>query len=67
MGALTDAKACFIEIDQGEVTIKVNGVAQPLPLTATSGFWIYFNPDGGLTDLTVSSLANAKIRAYIFT
>lgn len=67
MGAIADAKACYIEVEQGVALIKMNAGVPSIPISATSGFWIWFNPSGGLTALTVSTTANAKLRVYMFT
>jgi hypothetical protein len=67
MGQIANAKACYIEVDQGSGTLKINGVASALPISVTGGFWIWFNPSGGLTALSVTTAANAKFRVYLFT
>jgi len=67
MGRVTDAKACFLEVLEGEGAIKINGATTSLPLSAVSGFWTWFNSGGGLTELTVTTTADAKFRLYMFT
>ena len=67
MGRIVDAKACFIEAITGDGDLKVNGSTPVLPLSSISGFWIYFNPNGGLSALTVTTSANASFRVYMFT
>lgn len=67
MGRIADAKACFIEVETGEGTLKINGATPTLAISAAGGFWIWFNPAGGLTELTVSTAADAKFRLYMFT
>ncbi len=67
MGRITDAKACYIEVDQGAGELKVNGAAVTMPISADGGFWVWFNPNGGLTALTVSTTASAKFRLYMFS
>lgn len=67
MGQISDAKACYIEVDQGAGDLKINGSAVTLPITADGGFWVWFNPNGGLNALTVTTTANAKFRLYMFT
>jgi len=66
MGHVTNAKACYIEMSSGDIDIKVNTSAA-IPLSVDGGFWVWFNPNGGLTALTVSSLAAATFRVYLFT
>jgi hypothetical protein len=67
MGRIADAKACYIEVVAGAGTLKVNAATQTLPITVDGGFWVWFNPDGGLTALTVTTSANATFRMYMFT
>jgi hypothetical protein len=67
MGRITDAKACFIEVTQGEGALKINGATPTLDISVDGGFWVYFNPNGGLTALTVTTTADAKFRVYLFT
>jgi len=67
MGRITNAKACFIEVESGVGDIKINAAAQVLEISAAAGFWIWFNPAGGLTALTVTTTAAAKFRLYMFT
>ena len=67
MGQMSNAKACYIEVDQGSGSLKINGASQTLPVSVTGGFWIWFNPGGGLTSLTVTTIANAKLRVYMFS
>ena len=66
MGRITDAKACYIECLIGAGDLKINGATEVLALTVDGGFWIWFNPDGGLTQLTVTTAAAAKFRTYLF-
>jgi len=67
MGRVTNAKACYIEVETGAGDLKVNGAATALTISVDGGFWIWFNPNGGLTALTVTTAANAKFRLYMFT
>lgn len=67
MGAITDAKACYIEVLVGAGDLKINGATETLPLSEDGGFWVWFNPNGGLTSLTVTTADNAKFRIYLFT
>lgn len=67
MEGMTDAKACYIEVLVGGGDLKVNGATTPLPLSVDGGFWVWFNPNGGLTTLTVTTTADAKFRVYLFT
>ena len=67
MGRIADAKACYVEVVAGAGDLKVNGATVTLPLTVDGGFWTWFNPDGGLTALTVTTAADSKFRVYMFT
>lgn len=67
MGRITNAKACYIEVTQGEGDLKINGAAEVLPVSVDGGFWVYFNPNGGLTSLTATTTADARFRVYMFT
>lgn len=67
MGRITDAKACYIEVEAGGGDLKVNGATQVVAISADGGFWIWFNPNGGLTQLTISTAATSKFRMYMFT
>lgn len=67
MGLITDAKASFVEMIAGQVDLKINGATPILPLTSGSGFWLWFNPNGGLTGLTATTAAAASLRLYLFT
>jgi hypothetical protein len=66
MGRIADAKACFIEVISGEGDLKINAATPVLPITAAGGFWVWFNPAGGLTDLSVTTAADASFRVYMF-
>lgn len=66
MGSITNAKGAIVECTSGACTIKANA-GTGLPLKAAQGGFRYFNPDGGLTTLTVSAAAAARIRVYLFT
>jgi len=67
MGRITNAKACFIEVLAGVGDLFVNGAIVALPVSVDGGFWVWFNPGGGLTALTVTTSANASFRVYLFT
>ena len=67
MGAITDAKAAYVEAIVGDGTIKSNAAATGLPISSSQGFWAYFSPAGGLTALEVDTTANATFRVYIFS
>lgn len=67
MGRIADAKACYIEVTLGSGDLKVNGATTTLPISTDGGFWVWFNPNGGLTALTVTTTANASFRVYMFT
>jgi hypothetical protein len=67
MGRLGDAKACYIEVVVGDGDLKVNGAAQEIAISSDGGFWIWFNPNGGLSTLTVTTAANATFRVYMFS
>lgn len=67
MGRITDAKACYIEVVAGAGDLKINGATPVLAISVDGGFWVWFNPNGGLTALTVSTTADASFRVYMFT
>lgn len=67
MGRLTDAKACYIECEAGAGDLKINGATPVLAISVDGGFWIWFNPNGGLTALTVTTAADATFRVYMFS
>lgn len=67
MGRIVNAKACYLEVELGGGDLKINGAAVVLPVSVDGGFWIWFNPNGGLTALTVTTTADAKFRVYMFT
>jgi hypothetical protein len=67
MGRITDARACFSEVITGDGDLKINGATPVLPISANGGFWIWFNPNGGLSALTVTTTANASFRVYMFS
>jgi hypothetical protein len=67
MGLITDAKACYIEVTVGAGDLKVNVSTPVLAISVDGGFWIWFNPNGGLTALSVTTAADAKFRVYMFT
>lgn len=66
MGRIADAKACYIEVEQGAGDLKINGATQTLPISTDGGFWVWFNPNGGLSSLTVTTAASSKFRMYMF-
>jgi len=66
MGLMTDAKACFIEGVSGTGAFKINGATPTLDISSSGGFWIWLNPNGGLTSLTVTTTTNASFRIYMF-
>lgn len=66
MGHIANAKAAYLEVLVGEVEIKINGATETLDLSVDGGHWIYGNPNGGLTELTASTTANATLRVYLF-
>jgi hypothetical protein len=67
MGRIADAKACYIEVVAGAGDLKINGAAVTLEVTVDGGFWVWFNPNGGLTALTVTTAADSTFRMYMFT
>jgi len=67
MSLIADAKACYIEVVSGEGELKINGSAPTLPISVDGGFWVWFNPNGGLTALSITTAAAAKLRVYMFT
>lgn len=66
MGQIADAKAVYIEAIAGDGVFKVNGAVVTIPLESAGGFYVWFNPSGGLTALTVTTTANATFRVYVF-
>lgn len=66
MGRITDAKACYIECAVGGGDLKVNGATPVLPISVDGGFWVWLNPNGGLTALTVTTSGDATFRVYMF-
>lgn len=67
MGRIADAKACYIEALVGDGDLKVNGATPVVPISVDGGFWVWFNPNGGLSALTVTTAADATFRLYMFT
>lgn len=67
MGRITSAKACYIEVVAGAGDLKINGATEILPVDVDGGFWVWFNPNGGLTSLTVTTAADATFRVYMFS
>ena len=67
MGRITNAKACYIEVELGSGDLKINGAATVLNVDVDGGFWVWFNPNGGLTALTVTTTADSKFRVYMFS
>lgn len=66
LNGISDAKAVWIECLTGAGTIEVNGAAAGVALKAGSGFFSWYNPDGGLTTCTVTTTADASFRVYVF-
>lgn len=66
MADIADAKAAYIETKVGAGDFKINGSTPTIPLTVDGGFWMWFNPNGGLTAMTVTTAANATFRVYLF-
>lgn len=66
LGNIADAKAAYVEAIIGDGNLKVNGSTPVIPVDTAGGFWIWFNPGGGLTALTVTTTANATFRVYLF-
>lgn len=64
MGQILDAKAVYVEVIAGDAQLTVN--AGTLDVSADGGFWVWFNPNGGLTELTASSQDGATLRVYVF-
>jgi len=66
MGRITDAKACYIEVESGAGDLKINGASTVLAISVDGGFWVWFNPNGGLSALTVTTAADSAFRVYMF-
>lgn len=67
MGRITNAKACFIECTAGAGDLKVNGATPIIQVSVDGGFWVWFNPNGGLTALTVTTSGDSSFRLYMFS
>ena len=67
LGGISDVKAAYIEVVSGAGDLKINAAATVLSIDSSGGFWIYFNPNGGLSALTVTTTANATFRVYLFS
>jgi hypothetical protein len=65
MANIANAKACYVERITGDATFVINGSGSVD--IAASGFWLYFNPAGGLTTLTTTFGSPASFRVYLFT
>src|SRR3990172_6236753 len=66
LGTIADAKACYLEAVLGGGDLTVNAADNPLPISADGGFWVWFNPNGGLTALTITVTVVTRLRAYVF-
>lgn len=66
MGRITDAKACYIECVEGDGDLKVNGATPVINISVDGGYWVWLNPNGGLTALTVTTSGNSTFRVYMF-
>lgn len=66
MGNVADAKACFIERIAGDGEFTINAGDQPVTLGASS-LWLWFNPAGGLTSLTLTTPGDAIFQVYLFS
>jgi len=53
-------------VTSGGGVLKINEAEKGLPIDATGGYWVWFNPEGGLTELTVTTTASAEFRRYLF-
>ena len=69
-GTITDAKVVFIRSYQGGGIVKVNGGTgiqiDPPPTDEDGGWFIFANPSGGITSLTVTTTGAAKFEAMLF-
>lgn len=66
LGLITNAKAAFVQCTSGAGDLKANASSTSVPLKAGQGWWAWFNPDGGLTALTISTTDSARFRTFIF-
>jgi len=66
LDGIADAKVAWVECVSGTGTIKDNGAATGVVIKAGTGWYSWFNPDGGLTALTVTTTADATFRIYAF-
>lgn len=67
MGQMGEAKACYIEVISGGCDLLINGAEETIPVSEDGGFWVWFNPNGGLTDLQAAAEALTKLRVYLFS
>jgi len=65
---MTSAKFLLLQATGTEdVSVKLNGNANAIPIKATSGFVLVNNPDGAITALTVTvATAPATLRGIAF-
>lgn len=66
MGKVVDAKAVYMECLTGGGSFKMN-TGGAVPLKPGSGSMCWFNPDGGLTVLTLTTTAASSFRLYMFS
>ncbi|KKM05631.1 hypothetical protein LCGC14_1752110 [marine sediment metagenome] len=67
LNGITDAKAVFVECLTGDGTIEVNSAVLGVDIAAAGGWFQWANPAGGLTELTVTTTADATFRVYVFS
>ena len=66
LGEMSDVMACFVECTLGEGDLEINGASELHPLTVDDGFWVWFNPDGGLDSLEIHGSMDSAFRVYLF-
>jgi hypothetical protein len=64
-GTLTSAKVVIITSTLEGGFVKVNN-SDAIPIKANEGWFLYANPDGGLTSLTLTTAAAAKFKVMAF-
>jgi hypothetical protein len=64
---MTSAKAVLIEASTADLQVKLNGAATAITVKAGTGFILISNPDGAITELTVTTTTvPATLKAWLF-
>lgn len=64
-GTMTTAKVVVISSSLQGGDIKING-SSAIPIAPDEGWFLYANPNGGITSLTVTTSAAAKFKVMMF-